>query len=205
MDAVKGALKNELIRTLKPHLEFKFEHVREGDFRIWGRKDNIALSKRTICEIFSAIRTSENEILECPFSKYNNSCEEKSLFRAGYKSARLFIDDLCDLLIEGDTLDVPGTIECLFLLALSFDEKSAWWESPFAFYNENDWYSLELNKPFTKFPFVSDGNSSERTTQSPFLEGYFLGIFNGGSDLLYNLFNVAIALLPQIRHNLEKF
>lgn len=190
-DSLKKTLVDNLSQYLEPHFRFQFEHVQESGFRIWGKKENIALSKRTILEIFSAIYSDPAKFNPLDrFGVYGNDMQSKALFKSGYKSGRIFVDDLCDLLINKTQMDLPDNIAGLVHLCIEFDEQSAWWDQHNTFYPEKDYYSLELTRPFTKFPFVTDGVEDATPNFSAFLEGYLVAIFNGCSDLLFNLFRI---------------
>ncbi len=127
-------------KTLRPKLQFT--SVREAGFRIWGRRDNIAISKFTMSQLLSELA----EIC-------NPEKLEVALHAAGCRSGFQFFQDFLPLLAQERRLMIPET-EVEFLNTLSaFDERSSWWTKPPQFTSEGKFLSIELHQPFTAFPW----------------------------------------------------
>src|SRR5687767_8599064 len=166
-DSIKSALDSFAKSALRPKLQFT--DVKEAGFRIWGKRDNIAISKFTMSQILN---------------EFAGICDSarmtKALHAAGSRSAFQFFQDFLPLLNDDRRLLIPESeIEFLQTLA-AFDLRSSWWTKPPQFTQEDRFLLVVINQPFTAFPWVH-GN---RHNFNRFIASYFAALYNSAADFL---------------------
>jgi len=159
-EQTRQSMKESLSRIFAPRTEIT--HVREN-ITIWGKKDNVAFSKNTLAQILSSF----SEI--CPDHTY-----EASLERAGRISAYSFFYDFQSVLNLNGQIFIPKNIIEYMNLLLRFDARSGWWQDRATIIDEDKFYSLKLDNPFTMYPWTVTGAARNNA----FLVGYFKMLTN---------------------------
>lgn len=152
---------------LKPKLEFT--HVLEAGFRIWGARDNMAISKSTMSCLLHEIKAF------CAESELNSA-----LHIAGAKSAFQFFDDFLSFLVNDSHLILPENQTEFMKTLAAFDQRSSWWNTMPEFQDEGLYKTIILDRPFTSYPW-SDGDTNDFNS---FLSSYLLTLANCSSDFL---------------------
>lgn len=171
-DILVSSLKDELTTILSSSLapSFEYKHVNEQGLRIWGKAENVAISKATILELLDSLKSvAKNEV---DF--------EKTLFLAGSKSALGFFDQFRIILTSlDDVTKLPSSVVD-FLDALGqFDAKSAWWEK-IQYIEEKGYIEITIYKPFWRYPWFETSNHF----YTSFIAGYILTLHNCCFDYL---------------------
>lgn len=165
-DTIKDALGSFANTHLKPKMQFT--HVKEAGFRIWGGRDNLAMSKFTMSHLLHEL------CAVCGVEK-----RDEALAVAGCKSAFQFFDDFFTIVTEGNKLLLPeNELEFLWILT-EFDYWSSFWTARPTFVEEESFISITLQHPFTTFPWVDNDSH----TFNSFLCAYLRTLYNCAADL----------------------
>ena len=162
-EAVDSFAKNNLL----PKMEFT--HVREQGLRIWGRRDNIAISRFTLSQILHELAS-----LSDPEET------KKALYKAGCKSALQFFADFIPFLRINNELKIPENEREFLGLLSAFDVRSAWWAEDPIIQPEALYLLFIIKEPFTGFPW----SENDPHTFNEFVQGYILSLYNCSSEFL---------------------
>jgi hypothetical protein len=168
-DAVKKELTIILGSSLAPTFEYK--HVNEQGLRIWGKAENVAISKTTFIEILDNLKSVAKSEAEY----------ENALYLAGSKSALGFFDQFINILSPSENeLNIPSNVVDFLNVLGSFDSKSAWWEK-IQYGEEKDYLEITIYKPFWRYPWFETSNHH----YTSFIAGYLLTLHNCCYDFIH--------------------
>lgn len=168
----------------KLYPKFEFTNIREQGLKIWGKKDNLAISQYSMSQILHELA-----------SICNKEDIEKALYNAGCKSAFQFFSDFLPHLRNSHNIKLPeNEIEFLRLMG-SFDQRSSWWSEKPILETDDKYFVAILNKPFTKYPWTEN----DPHTFDAFLCGYMQTLFNCSSDFL------RVISLAQDKRHISKY
>ena len=164
---------DELIKTFRKKLEdilktslaptFEYKHISETGLRIWGKAENVAISKSTFVEIFNAIKSISNDDL----------ITQTVLENAGSKTALAFFDTFREILYLENIQYVPTEIINFMDVLGEFDTKSAWWEA-ITYNSSKNGFDISITKPFWRYPWFDKTNH----LYTSFISGYLLTLHN---------------------------
>ena len=163
-------VKKSLAQTLRSLLapSFQFTHVNEAGLRIWGKEDNVAVSRSTLQHILNNLR-----VVTAP------EAFKKAMEQAGRRAGLEFFDQFRAVLTIDNTRYVPSNhVDFLGVLA-QFDELSGWWTSAKPLL-ERDYISIVVRKPFWRHPW----HDAENHHGDEFLCGYLFSLYNAAAEYM---------------------
>ncbi len=167
-EKIKSNLQQSLEQILKPN--YKFIHIREPELRFWGKKENIALGKNTLLELYDSL----NSLIE------DKQALKNKLFLAGRKSAYFYFDEFCHILYKENDLRYCQMLPELVKLLSEFDKNCAWWDREFDIKQGDKLLKFTVFSPFTKYPWIEECENDF----DHFIAGYILTVYNCCADLL---------------------